>query len=269
MRHLVLPLVAAWTLASVTVLADSISGVTPQSFYAGSAEEFVRISGTGLAGSDTTVTTTVVFSGPAGSFSIDANTCTDTLLEVFVPVQVFTAAGTYSLTLYAHDLGGTSRQIGPASLSIVSRPFDNTPQLALPEVVIAEATSPSGAIVTFTAGGTNADGSAAAVSCDHASGALYPLDTTVVTCTAGSASGTFLVVVTDTVAPTLTVPSNITTSNPAVSYTATASDAIDGAIAPLCDPASGSTFPYGAIRTCSARRPTATPIKPPACFASP
>lgn len=235
----------ALALGPAAALADSISGLSPSSFYVGSAEEFVSISGSGLAGSDTTLMTTVVFSGPAGSFTTDANTSTDTLLEVFVPVQVFTTAGAYSLTLYAHDLGGTTRQIGPASLSIVNRPASGIPLLALPEVIIAEATSPSGAIVTFTAGGTSPDGSAAAVSCDHASGAFYPLDTTVVHCSTGSASGEFLVVVMDTVVPTLTLPANITTSNPGVTYTATASDAIDGTIVPVCDPVSGSTFAYG------------------------
>jgi len=238
-------LAIAVALAPGTALADSISGLSPSSFYVGSAEEFVSVSGSGLAGSDTTLMSTVVFSGPVGSFTVDANTSTDTLLEVFVPVQVFAVAGSYSLIVYAHDLGGTTRQIGPASLSIVNRSASTTPLLALPEVIIAEATSPSGAIVTFTAGGTNPDGSASAVSCDHASGALYPLDTTVVHCSAGSASGQFLVVVMDTVAPTLTLPANITTSNPVITYTATASDAIDGTIVPVCDPASGSTFAYG------------------------
>ena len=238
-------LIAMLAIVPAVAFADSISGVSPASFYTGSAEEFLSISGTGLAGSDTTLMTTVVFTGPAGSFSIDANTETDTLLEVFVPVQVFSVAGTYSLTVYAHDTGGATRQIGPASLSIVDRPASTTPILALPEVVTAEATGSSGAIVTFNVSGTNPDGSAAAISCDHASGALYPLDTTVVNCTAGSASGSFLVVVMDTVAPTLTLPGSIGTSNPTVTYTATANDAIDGAIVPVCDPASGSTFPYG------------------------
>ncbi|HEV2719129.1 MAG TPA: FlgD immunoglobulin-like domain containing protein [Thermoanaerobaculia bacterium] len=232
-------------LLPVAATGDSISGVSPQSFYTGTAEDFVSISGTGLAGSDTTLMTTVVFAGPAGSFTVDASTESDTLLQVFVPVQVFSVSGTYTLTAYAHDLSGATRQVGPGSLAIVDRPPSTTPQLALPEVVIAEATGPTGAIVTFGASGTNPDGSAATLSCDHASGALYPLGTTVVTCSAGSASGTFLVVVMDTVRPTLTLPANITTSNPVVTYTATASDAIDGTITPVCDPATGSTFAWG------------------------
>jgi flagellar hook assembly protein FlgD len=231
--------VAFWLLfmlSCTAAFADAITGVSPPSFYAGSAEEFLGMNGTGLAGSDPDLMTTVVFSGPAGSFSIDANTETDTLLEVFVPTQVFTVIGTYTLTAFAHDLGGVTRQVGSGSLSIIGRPNDGVQSLSLPEVVIAEATGPSGAVVTFTVG--------SGVSCDHASGALYPLDTTIVNCTAGAASGSFSVVVMDTVPPALTLPNTITTTNPVVTYTATANDAISGAITPVCDPASGSTFPY-------------------------
>src|SRR5207237_10240069 len=132
------------------------------------------------AGSDSTL---VTFSGPAGSFTIAPNNATDTLLQVFVPTQVFSTAGTNSVTVYAYDTGVQSpRTIGPASLSIINRAASTSPIVALPEVVTAEATSASGAIVTFTVAATNPDGSYAAVSCDHASSSLVPLDTTVVTC---------------------------------------------------------------------------------------
>ena len=159
-------LLAVCALSSIPVAADSITGLSPQSFYAGSAEEFVSINGTGLAGSDSTI---VTFTGPAGSFSIAPNTASDTLLQVFVPTQVFTVSGSYAVTVFAHDIGGATRQIGPATLSIVTRPASSQAQLALPEVVTAEATSPSGAIVSFSVGGTNPDGSSATVSCDHVS----------------------------------------------------------------------------------------------------
>lgn len=235
-------LTCLWSFAA---LADAITSVSPQSFYVGSAEEFVSLNGSGLAGTDTTTASTVVFSGPAGSFTIDANTTSDTLLEVFVPTPVFSIAGTYSITAFAHDLGGTTRQIGPGSLAIVNRPVSTTPLLLIPEVVITEATSPSGAIVTYSASAVNPDGSAAGISCDHASGSQFPLDTTTVRCTAGATVGTFLVVVMDTVPPALAVPGSITTANPVVTYSATANDAIDGAIIPVCDPASGSTFAFG------------------------
>jgi hypothetical protein len=62
----------------------------------------------------------------------------------------------------------------------------------------------------------------------------------------------------DTTAPVVTVPSNITVNavSPAgapVSFSASALDAIDGAITPTCTPASGSTFPIATTTvTCSA-----------------
>src|SRR6266849_6825903 len=226
----------------VAASADSITGLAPQSFYAGSAEEFITINGTGLSGSDYT---TVLFDGPAGAFTIAPNNVSDTVLAVFVPTQVFTASGSYAVTVFAHDVNAATRQIGPATLSIVNWPASNVPLLALPEVVTAEATSAAGAVVSFSVGATNPDGTSAAVTCDHSSGATYPLDTTAVHCTAGSASGVFLIVVTDTVAPTLSLPANITSSNPLVNYSATANDAIDGAVVPVCTPASGSIFALG------------------------
>src|SRR6266498_5276123 len=62
----------------------------------------------------------------------------------------------------------------------------------------------------------------------------------------------------DTTAPVLSLPSNITTestgsSGAVVNFTATANDAVDGSVAVTCVPASGSTFAIGtATVTCSA-----------------
>jgi flagellar hook assembly protein FlgD len=126
----------------------------------------------------------------------------------------------------------------------------------MPEVVVAEATSPAGANVTFTVGASFA-GSSPTLSCDHASGALYPLDGTIVHCTAmdslGTTSGSFEIFVSDTVAPVVYVPADIASSSSVVTFTATATDAIDGSIAADCSPASGSTFPAGTTTViCSA-----------------
>src|SRR5262249_57196236 len=62
--------------------------------------------------------------------------------------------------------------------------------------------------------------------------------------------GVFSVEVTDTKAPTLTLPGAMTAeatsaAGAPVSYTATASDIVDGAITPGCSPASGATFALG------------------------
>ena len=79
--------------------------------------------------------------------------------------------------------------------------------------------------------------------------------TTTVTCTAtdahgNSASSGFTVTITDHTGPTLTVPANITASattpsGAVVTFTASASDLVDGSRPVVCTPASGSTFAIG------------------------
>lgn len=126
-------------------------------------------------------------------------------------------------------------------LVVVNPTFGAPPILAIPEIVVAEATSPAGAAVSFDTGGAT---------CDHASGSQFPMGNTTVSCSMtnsfGTSTGTFLVVVTDTVAPVLNLPANISTNTQVVTYTATANDNIDGSIPVTCSPVSGSTFPTGA-----------------------
>src|SRR5438445_547380 len=97
---------------------------------------------------------------------------------------------------------------------------------------------------TFHAGGTTFAAPAPVITCDHHSGDLFPLGETIVHCTAtdsfGSASGSFPVFVFDSGGPTVTVPADIITSNPVVTFTVTANDVIDGPVTPHCDPPSGS-----------------------------
>ena len=75
----------------------------------------------------------------------------------------------------------------------------------------------------------------------------------------GTISGIPPIIVTcDITPPVITLPGNISTeaTNPfgaMVSYTANANDDIDGAIAPICNPPSGSAFPLGITEvTCAA-----------------
>src|SRR5207244_4324756 len=131
---------------------------------------------------------------------------------------------------------------------VVTNTAGSPPTFSLPEVMIAEATSASGAAVTFNA---------SPAMCDHASGATYPLGDTTVTCSAPNSFGTttavMTIVVLDTTPPVLNLPAKFSTSNPVVTYTATATDAVDGSLSASCSPPSGSTFPEGAtIVQCSA-----------------
>jgi hypothetical protein len=140
---------------------------------------------------------------------------------------------------------------------------DTTPPVVtVPANITKEATGPGGAVVSYSASATDAVG-VTSFSCVPASGSLFGLGTTTVTCTAKDAAGntgtgSFTVTVVDTTPPTIMGANNITTStgNPAgttVNFSVTATDLVDGPVAVSCSPASGSTFPIGTTTVnCSA-----------------
>jgi large repetitive protein len=133
---------------------------------------------------------------------------------------------------------------------------DNVPPVVtVPPSILAEATGPGGAVVTFSASAVdNIDGSVP-VTCSPTSNSLFPIGVTTVTCTAQDSSGnvgmaSFNVTVQDTTPPTLHLPGPITATADAactavVTYTATATDVVDGTDSVTCTPASGSTFTLG------------------------
>ena len=197
-----------------------------------------------------TDSTEVEISGEAGDFTIVPTFADATSLYVSVPDVVLSAVGTYTVTVLATDTDGTVRQIGTGTFDVIERPTAGDPPLiVLPEVVVVEATSPAGAIVTFDASGLTSDGVVLGAACDQASGMFFPMGTTTVHCSvsdsAGTTEGDLLVVVTDTTRPVVTVPADISSPTPAVTFTATATDNIDGSLPVVCHPASGSTFDPG------------------------
>jgi hypothetical protein len=128
-----------------------------------------------------------------------------------------------------------------------SAPLASARVLQGPGDITAEATGPSGAIVTYDAG---------LLLCNPASGSLFPLGDTPVTCLP---DGSFTVHVVDTTPPVVTPPANesVTTGNPAgrtVPYgSASATDAVAVSPPVSCEPASGSHFPVGTTTvTCTA-----------------
>ena len=120
---------------------------------------------------------------------------------------------------------------------------------------VAEATSPAGAVVTYTVTATDSDGLTLVPVCVPASGSTFHLGTTTVSCTAtdafnNSTTASFPVVVRDTTPPQLSLPATITVyaaskSGAPVSYTVTATDLVDAHPTITCLPASGSIFMAG------------------------
>ena len=90
----------------------------------------------------------------------------------------------------ATDIGGVTRQIGPAFIDVIEQVIQAPPLLGIPESVVAEATSPDGANVSFSATGVSQGGTGLVVSCDHESGSLFHLGSTTVSCSATDSFGT-------------------------------------------------------------------------------
>ena len=116
-----------------------------------------------------------------------------------------------------------------------------------PSDITAEATGPNGAHVNFAGNGLGDDFNGRPIgNCSPASGSLFPLGTTTVTCS----NGPFQVHVVDTTPPALALPMNMfedatNSGGSAVLFSASALDVVDGDVAVSCAPPSGSIFPLG------------------------
>ena len=135
--------------------------------------------------------------------------------------------------------------------------FGSTPDITV------EATSASGAAVDLSGVSASDDNGTPSIVCSPSSG-TFPLGTTSVSCTATdtvdltTSTAGFNVTVQDTTAPSLSLPSNISaaatsSSGATVTYSASASDVVDGGVTVNCSPSSGSTFGFGTTTvSCSA-----------------
>jgi len=265
MKRAALCLLSILVLLPAVAFADSLDSIAPNSFYSFEFEQNATLQGVNLFGDffgapdpthpDTLLASTEIeVSGPAGTFvegisGGNYNTSTGaSAIFMAIPDSTLLVEGTYSVTVIAHDDTG-DRRIGPVTYNVIARPVQQNPLISVPENVFAEATSASGANVTFFVSGTSFVDPAPVISCDHNSGDLFPIGETIVHCTAtdsfGSASGSFPVFVHDSGGPTVTVPADIVTGNPVVTFTVTANDVIDGPVTVNCDPHSGETFDLG------------------------
>ena len=147
-------------------------------------------------------------------------------------------------------------------------PADTTPPVVtVPGAINVTATNSAGAVVHFTATATDDVDGAITPVCSPASGSVFPVGVTTVTCTAtdqagnvGSASFNGVHVEepppaedpppADITPPVVTVPGaiNVTATSSAgavVHFTATATDDVDGAITPVCVPGFRVCVPGG------------------------
>jgi hypothetical protein len=187
------------------------------------------------------------------------------------PAKQIFPIGSTKVTCSAKDSAGN---VVSGSLVVVVRD-ETAPRIALPDSPLAvNATGAKGGTATWRASAVdNVDGSVA-VSCDRTSGDVFAVGDTRVTCSARDRAGnvakdSFTVSVRDNDPPVVTVPSApvVESADDAdgakVSFSATADDAVDGAVSVKCDPPSGSLFPLGDTRvSCTARDSAGNSSKP-------
>jgi hypothetical protein len=208
---------------------------------------------------------TVEATGPTGATVTYTKPGASDIASTTVAVDCLPASGsTFALGSTQVDCTATDEHGNDALSHFAVIVQDTTPpDLTVPADKTVEATGPSGAAVTFSATASDLVDGSTTVDCTPASGSTFALGDTTVDCSSTDAHhntghASFKVSVADTTAPTLHLPSNITTSassaaGAVVSYTATADDLVDASVTPTCVLSSGSTFGPGTTTVnCSA-----------------
>jgi hypothetical protein len=214
---------------------------------------------------------TVEATGPGGAtvtYTADA----DDLVDGNIAADCTPASGaTFPLGTTTVECSATDAAGNTANGTFDVTVQDTTaPTLTLPDNITEEATGPNGAAVSFNATADDLVDGEVDVTCDPASGSMFPIDTTTVECSAtdaagNTANGNFTVTVQDTTAPTLTLPNNITkvatsASGATATFTTSATDLVDGSVSVNCTKgtppvavSSGDMFPVGTTTVnCSA-----------------
>ena len=175
----------------------------------------------------------------------------------------FLAGEIDDLAWYTRALGGDEIATLYANVNSVACGAPGPPTVTVPADMAVEATGPDGATVTFETTALDFDGAPLSPICTPASGSVFGIATTAVSCSATDASArtgtaSFNVTVSDTTPPALTLPADMTAtatdaSGAPVSFAVTATDFVDDAVSATCVPASDTTFPIGTTTvSCSA-----------------
>jgi hypothetical protein len=259
-RLLLLASIAAAALTSVGIAVGVPGDVTPPAF-------------------DSTPDVTTEATGPAGAAVAFSVTATDPAEPAPGPSDPVTVTctpasgdtfplGSTTVSCTATDAEGNAAVgtdgAGQFDVAVV----DTTPPaISVPAGLTVQPTGPEGATVGFDASAADLVSGTVPVSCTPASGSVFPLGPTLVTCTATDGAGneasvSFTVSVQDGEAPVVTVPDSRTVEangpgGAIVHYEApTAVDTVEGPIAPpdiTCTMPSGALFPLGStLVTCYA-----------------
>ena len=209
--------------------------------------------------------------GPDGA-AVTYDASAADLVDGSVAVTCVPVSGsTFALGLTTVSCSATDAHGNTGSATFTVEVVDTTaPELTVPDPIVVEAIAPGGNVVDFIASATDLVDTDVQVSCIPPSGSLFSVGAHTVDCTAVDDSGnqdqgSFTVTVADTTPPALTLPADITEEQTApagnaVSFTATATDIVDGDVPVTCVPASGSTFPRGTTTVnCSATDAHANP----------
>ncbi|MCI0596224.1 MAG: HYR domain-containing protein [candidate division Zixibacteria bacterium] len=189
---------------------------------------------------------TVSYTAPA------TDNCPGVTVVCSPPAGSFFPVGTTTVSCTATD--ASSGNQASCSFTVTVNDTENPTISCPPNIVKGNDPNNCDTLVTFIAiPGDNCPG--VSYVCSPPSGSLFPVGTTVVTCTATDAAGNqascqFTVTVNDVQGPTIVCSPNITTGtdlgrcDAVVTYTVTASNGCPG-VTLVCNPASGSIFPKG------------------------
>ena len=190
-------------------------------------------------------------SGNVVTYSASANDLVDGSV---VPQCTPSSGSTFAVGTTIVNCSATDAHGNKATGSFNVKIQDTTPPSITTSDITKEAIGPIGDAVTFTVSATDIVDGTDPVTCNPASGSVFAIGATTVTCTSTNKAGntgtsTFNVIIQDTTPPTLTLPSDITKEATGqltpVTFTVSATDIVDGTDPVTCNPASGSTFSLG------------------------
>ncbi|HEX8253570.1 MAG TPA: HYR domain-containing protein [Thermoanaerobaculia bacterium] len=222
--------------------AGTITSINPSSFRVNSGEHFITVYGTDLGNR-------LIFDGPAGHYEVNVSAQYSGSVVGWVPESVIATAGTHTL-----NVSGPNGNSGPITFSV--KGFRLPLMLLVPEYVRVQPRSIDGAGVKYEVIAMGGDDPSPVVTCDPASGSMFKMGITRVSCVATNvygerATATFNVTVRDEVAPVVTVPYEPivvkagSREGAIVDYKVSAYDAIYGDVRADCLPLSGTNFPIG------------------------